>query len=65
MKQYIRASRDENFQEELNSAIYSAISSTVFKYRDLIKDPKALENSVDLAVDMWSVRYFESDDWEG
>lgn len=64
MKQYIRSSRDENFQSDLNSAIYNAISSTVFKYRDMIQDAKALEDAVDIAVDLWSTRYFESDDWE-
>lgn len=65
MKKYIRASRDEQFQSDLNSAIYNAISDTTFKYRDLITNSAELEKSVQLAVDWWSTHYFESDDWEG
>lgn len=68
MKKYIRAeqfSRDEQFQQDLNSAVYNAVADTVFKYRDLIKDSEALEASVGLAVDWWSTHFFESDDWEG
>lgn len=68
MKKYIRSnefSRDEQFQLDLNSAVYNAIADTVFKYSDMIKDNKALEDAVATAVDWWSVHYFESDDWEG
>ena len=65
MKKYIRASRDEQFQSDLNSAIYNAISDTVFKYRDLITNSDELEKSGQLSVDWWSTHYFESDDWEG
>lgn len=57
--------RDEQFQEDLTSAIYNAVADTVSKYSDLITDGEALKNAVDVAVDFWDTHYFESDDWNG
>lgn len=56
---------DDQFQLDLNRAIYNAIADTVYKYDQYIQDGNALENAVDLAIDWWSTHYFESDDWNG
>lgn len=54
---------DDQFQLDLNSAIYNAIADTVYKYDQYIQDGDALENAVNLAIDWWSTHFFESDDW--
>lgn len=56
---------DDQFQLDLNRAVYDAIADTVYKYDQYIQDGNALENAVDLAIDWWSTHYFESDDWNG
>lgn len=56
---------DDQFQLDLNRAVYNAIADTVYKYDQYIQDGNALENAVDLAIDWWSTHYFESDDWNG
>lgn len=53
--------RDEQFQQDLNSAIYDAISGTVSKYSDMITDTLALRAAVNCAVLGWESKYFESD----
>lgn len=56
--------RDEQFQEDLTSAIYDSIADTVRKYSDLITDGEALKTAVNDAISAWSEHYFESEDWD-
>ena len=61
MKKHIKSfnDRDNSFQDDLNNAIYNALADTVYKYSDMITDNKALLNAVNIAVDLWSIRYFD------
>ena len=71
MKKYVRSSNDGDFefQRELNSAVYRAITDVIFKYRNYFdnseESSKSIEDAVGTAVDWWSTHFFETGDWEG
>lgn len=62
IKNYLKEDASSNFQSDLRSAVYNAISDVLFKYRNEDFTKEDIENAVQFAVEWFDIHFFEDDE---